>query len=186
MHRSSPANILSIDLLPACGLVIGAAVLIAASAKVQIPFWPVPMTLHTLAVLSLSVILGPRLGLAAMVAYLGAGLAGFPVFSGSPARGVGAAYLLGPTGGYLLGYLAASWLTGRLARDGGALRIALAMLAGLCLVYVAGLSWLAGFVPSKSLVATGLAPFLLADLLKVGLGTAIIIGWRSLRSGAAR
>lgn len=174
------------SLIRNCGLVVGAAALIAVSAKIQIPFWPVPMTLHTLAVLTLSVALGPRLGLAAMAAYLCAGLAGMPVFAGSPERGIGIAYALGPTGGYLFGYLVASWLTGFLAAGGGALRIAAAMLAGLAVVYAAGLAWLARFVPAEALIATGMAPFVPGDLLKIGLGVAMICGWRSLRSGTAR
>lgn len=168
------------------GLVAGAAVLIAISAKVQVPFWPVPMTLHTLAVLTLSAALGPRLGLAAMATYLGAGLAGLPVFSGSPDRGIGVAYALGPTGGYLMGYLVASWMTGLLAGNGGPVRVAAAMVAGLAVVYALGLSWLAAFVPMQELVATGLIPFLPGDLLKVGVGVALIACWRGLGGGASR
>lgn len=186
MQHAVSFNSHSLRLLRACGLAIGAAALIAAGAKVQIPFWPVPMTLHTLAVLGFSAAMGPRLGLAAMATYLCAGLAGLPVFSGSPERGIGLAYAVGPTGGYLLGFLIASWLTGRLAGKGGALRIAGAMMAGLAVVYALGLAWLAMFVPARSLVSVGLAPFLPGDLLKIGLGVAMICGWRNLRSGAAR
>ncbi|WP_411035994.1 biotin transporter BioY [Shinella sp. BYT-45] len=186
MHQSAAIRHRPSNVLRYWGLVIGAAALIAVSAKVQLPFWPVPMTLHTLAVLTLSVAMGPRLGLAAMAAYLGAGLTGLPIFSGSPERGIGLSHALGPTGGYLLGFLAASWLTGWLASNGSALRIAGAMLAGLAVVYAAGLAWLVAFVPARSLISTGLAPFLLGDLLKTGLGVALICGWRSLRSGAAR
>lgn len=186
MQQSVAYNPRPLNLLRACGFTIGAAALIAVSAKAQIPFWPVPMTLHTLAVLGLSVAMGPRLGLAAMATYLCAGLAGLPVFSGSPERGIGVAYALGPTGGYLLGYLTASWLTGWLAGNGGALRIAGAMVAGLVVVYAIGLAWLAMFVPAQSLISAGLAPFLPGDLLKIGLGVAMICGWRNLRSGAAR
>ncbi|MDG3575617.1 biotin transporter BioY [Rhizobium sp. YJ-22] len=186
MQHAVSFNSHSLRRLRACGLAIGAAALIAASAKVQIPFWPVPMTLHTLAVLGISAAMGPRLGLAAMATYLCAGLAGLPVFSGSPERGIGLAYAVGPTGGYLLGFLVASWLTGRLAGKGGALRIAGAMMAGLAVVYALGLAWLVMFVPARSLVSVGLAPFLPGDLLKIGLGVAMICGWRNLRSGAAR
>ena len=186
MQQPIALHVRPLDLLRVCGLTIGAAASIAASAKVQIPFWPVPMTLHTLTVLCLSVVLGPRLGLAAMATYLCAGLAGLPVFSGSPERGIGLAYAVGPTGGYLLGYLAASWLTGRLAGHGGALRIAGAMLAGLAVVYAFGLAWLCLFVPAHSLLSLGLAPFLLGDLIKIALAVALVCGFRSLRSGAAR
>ncbi len=186
MQQSIVFNSRPLNIVRDCGFTIAAAALITLSAKVQIPFWPVPMTLHTLAVLSLSVILGPRFGLAAMMAYLCAGLAGLPVFSGSPERGIGLSYVLGPTGGYLFGYLVASWLTGWLAGKGGALRIVGAMLAGLAVVYATGLAWLAMFVPAQSVIPIGLLPFVLGDLVKIGLGVTLICGWRNLRSEAVR
>ena len=97
------------------GLALAGAALITLGAKVQIPFWPVPMTLHTLSVFLVALTLGPRLGLAAMAAYLGAGAAGLPVFSGTPERGIGLSYMVGPTGGYLL---QACFATGARAADG--------------------------------------------------------------------
>ena len=166
-------------------LTIGAAALITLSAKVQVPFWPVPMTLHTLAVLLISVVLGPRLGFAAMSAYLAAGLAGLPVFSGSPERGIGLTYIVGPTGGYLLGYLIASWLTGWLAQGRGLLLTGAAMMAGLAVVYAAGLVWLMNFVPAAKVVAAGFAPFILGDLVKIVLALLIIAVWRGSRRDAA-
>lgn len=169
--------------LATIALVIGGAAVITISAKIQVPFWPVPMTLHTLAVLSLSVLLGPRLAFAAMATYLAAGLAGLPVFSGAPERGIGLAYVLGPTGGYLLGYLAASWLTGWLeqrpwAQGRRLIGAAAAMLAGLAVVYAAGLLWLAAYLPSGQLVAAGFAPFILGDLVKVGVALALVVTLR--------
>lgn len=164
-------------------MVLAAAVLITLSAKVQIPFWPVPMTLHTLAVLAISAILGPRLRLAAMSAYLAAGLAGLPVFSGAPERGIGLAYMMGPTGGYLFGYLMASCLTGWLAQGRGIAGTAVAMLAGLCVVYAAGMAWLAAFVPVSHLLAAGFLPFILGDLVKIGIALALIAGVRRVRAG---
>lgn len=165
------------------GLVLCAATLITIAAKVQIPFWPVPMTLHTLAVLTLSVALGPRLGLAAMATYLAAGLSGLPIFSGSPERGIGFAYAMGPTGGYLIGYLLASWLTPTLAASGNLLHTAAAMLIGLAVTYICGLLWLTAFVPASNLIATGLTPFLFGDLVKVALSVALIYGWQSFAKG---
>ncbi|WBU58991.1 biotin transporter BioY [Paracoccus albus] len=166
-------------------LTIGAAALITLSAKVQVPFWPVPMTLHTLAVLLISVMLGPRLGFAAMSAYLAAGLAGLPVFSGSPERGIGLVYMVGPTGGYLLGYLIASWLTGWLAQGRGLVPSAAAMLAGLAVVYAAGMAWLLNFVPAGKVVAAGFAPFILGDLVKIVLALTIVAAWRGMRRDSA-
>lgn len=98
----------AITLWPGLGVALCGAVLITLGAKLQVPFWPVPMTLHTLAVFFLAAAFGPRLGMAAMAAYLVAGAAGLPVFSGTPARGIGLAYMVGPTGGYLAGYLLAA------------------------------------------------------------------------------
>lgn len=158
-------------------IVITGTCLMVLAAKTQIPFWPVPMTLHTLAVMAFAVALGPRMAVSIFAAYLALGAAGLPVFSGSPERGVGLAYMLGPTGGYLAGYLAASWLVGTLARGRRLAGQVLAMLSGLALVYAAGLAWLAWFVPVSQLAAVGLWPFLLGDLLKlcvVAAGSALL------------
>ncbi|MFC0218648.1 biotin transporter BioY [Pseudochelatococcus lubricantis] len=143
--------------------------LITLAAKIQIPFWPTPMTLHTLAVMAIAVAAGPRLATATFLAYLAAGAAGFPVFSGTPERGIGVAYMVGPTGGYLLGYLAASWITGALAQGRGVIGRVLAMLAGLAVIYAAGLLWLAFYVPAGRIVALGFTPFILGDLLKIAV-----------------
>ncbi|QCI68984.1 biotin transporter BioY [Phreatobacter stygius] len=152
------------------GLVTVAGVaLMTLSAKVQIPFWPVPMTLHTLAVMAFAVAFGPRQATAIFVAYLAAGASGLPVFSGSPARGVGLTYMAGPTGGYLLGYLLATPLVGVLAAGRATLGRIGAMLAGLALVYGCGLAWLALSVPAGRLLALGLSPFILGDLVKIGI-----------------
>lgn len=151
------------------GVVVSGVALMTLAAHTQIPFWPVPMTLHMLAVMAFAVALGPRMATMILAAYLAAGAAGLPVFSGTPERGIGIAYMAGPTGGYLLGFLIASTLTGWLAAGRGILGRTLAMLAGLVVIYAAGLSWLAQFVPSDKLIALGLAPFLLGDLVKIGI-----------------
>jgi len=160
------------------------AALITLGAKVQIPFWPVPMTLHTLAVFLIAAALGPRFGLAAMAAYLGAGAIGLPVFSGTPERGIGLAYMAGPTGGYLAGYLLAAGLIGWLAAGRGWMGRALAMLAGLVVVYAAGLAWLAVFVPAPKLLAAGLTPFILGDLVKIALAATLLSGLNRLKARA--
>lgn len=158
-------------------VVIAGVVLMVLAAKTQIPFWPVPMTLHTFAVMAFAVALGPQMAVSIVAAYLAVGAAGLPVFSGSPERGIGLAYLLGPTGGYLAGYLAASWLVGTLARGRRLAGQLVAMLVALALVYSAGLAWLALFVPASQLAAVGLWPFLPGDLLKlcvVAAGSALL------------
>lgn len=157
-------------------IALSGAAFITLGAKVQIPFWPVPMTLHTLAVFFVAAMLGPRPGMVAMIAYLGAGAMGLPVFSGSPERGTGLAYMAGPTGGYLLGFLVASGLVGWLAEGRSWIGRALAMLTGLAVVYAAGLTWLAAFLPRTELLAAGLTPFLLGDLVKVALAATLVSG----------
>ncbi|SEP42721.1 biotin transport system substrate-specific component [Methylobacterium sp. ap11] len=162
-------------------VVVAGVLLVTLAAKVQIPFWPVPMTLHTLAIMALAVGLGPRLAVATVLGYLAAGAAGLPVFSGTPERGIGLAYMAGPTGGYLAGYLAAAGLTGALAAGRGLLGRVTAMLAGLAAIYGLGLAWLALFVPADRVVALGLLPFLLGDLVKIGLvaaGCSVLPGLR--------
>ncbi|MFN3527342.1 MAG: biotin transporter BioY, partial [Paracoccus sp. (in: a-proteobacteria)] len=146
------------------GITLAAAALIAISAKVQVPFWPVPMTLQTMAVMGLAVVLGPRLGLAAMGSYLAAGLAGLPVFA---TAGAGLGYLAGPTAGFLLGMMLAMAVTGVLAQGRGVAGRGLAMLAGLGAIYVPGLLWLSNFVPSERVLAAGFTPFILGDLVKL-------------------
>lgn len=156
--------------LPRQALMIVAGVaLMTLAAKTQVAFWPVPMTLHTLAVMGFAVALGPRMACAIFIAYLATGAAGLPVFSGSPERGIGLAYMIGPTGGYLAGFLLASWLTGWLAQNGTLLRRVFAMLAGLVVVYACGMTWLVAFVPAAKALSVGVAPFILGDLVKIGV-----------------
>lgn len=157
--------------------IIAGAALMTIAAKTQIPFWPVPMTLHTLAVMAFAIAFGPRIAVAIFLTYLAAGAAGLSVFSGSPERGIGLAYMAGPTGGYLAGYLVASWLVGTLALGKSTLGRMGAMLTGLATVYALGAAWLAAYVPLDRLLSVGVVPFLLGDLMKIGLvavGTAIL------------
>ena len=156
--------------LPRQALMIVAGVaLMTLAAKTQVPFWPVPMTLHTLAVMGFAVALGPRMACTIFIAYLATGATGLPVFSGSPERGIGLAYMIGPTGGYLAGFLVASWLTGCLAQNGTLLRRVFAMWAGLVVVYACGMAWLLAFVPTAKVLSVGVAPFILGDLVKIGV-----------------
>lgn len=171
MSRSStlsPENRIALSVRTVPTIIAGTA-LMTLAAKAQIPFWPVPITLHTMAVMAFAVAFGPRIAVSIFLVYLTAGAVGLPVFSGSPERGIGLGYLAGPTGGYLLGYLVASWLVGVLATGKGTLRRVSAMLAGMIPIYGIGIAWLAVYVPVGQLLAVGVMPFLLGDLVKIGV-----------------
>lgn len=154
-------------------------VLLALSAKVQVPFWPVPMTMQTLVVLLLGTAYGARLAVATVLLYLAEGLAGLPVFAGV---GAGPAYMAGPTAGYLVGFIAAAWLAGALAERGwdrSLLGVTAAMALGHGVVFVPGIAWLATFLGIDKAIAVGLLPFLGGTVLKTLLGTALMqAAWR--------
>jgi biotin transport system substrate-specific component len=147
--------------------------LMTLSAKVQIPFWPVPLTLHTVAVMAFAATFGAGTAGAICLGYLLAGAVGLPVFSGTPERGIGLAYMMGPTGGYLAGFLVASILVGALAAGRGIGFRIIAMLAGLAVIYLLGVAWLSAFVPADKLWSAGVWPFLIGDLIKVVLAACL-------------
>lgn len=165
-------------------LVLAGSLFIALSAQLalRLPFSSVPITGQTLAVLLTGALLGSRRGALSALAYLGEGLAGLPVFAGGAG---GAAPLLGPTGGYLAGFVAAAYVTGWLAERGWYRRagtVVLAMLLGNVLLYAPGLAWLARFVGADKALALGLYPFIAGDLLKIALAASLLpLGWKLLR-----
>jgi biotin transport system substrate-specific component len=150
-------------------IAVAGAALMTLAAKTQVPFWPVPMTLHVAAVMGFAVLLGPRMATGVFLTYLAVGAVGIPVFSGSPERGMGLAYMMGPTGGYLAGFLLASYLVGTLSTGRRLIGRFGAMLTGLGLVYACGVAWLALYVPANTLFAVGVAPFILGDLVKIAV-----------------
>lgn len=150
-------------------MVLAGVAILTASAKITVPFWPVPMTLQTMAIMAIALATGPRVACATVLGYLAAGAVGLPVFAGTPERGIGLAYMVGPTGGYLLGYLIASWLVGALAQGRGTLARFGIMMAGMIPVYVLGLAWLAAFVPLEKVAEYGFTPFILGDTIKIAL-----------------
>lgn len=159
-------------------IVFVGSLLLALSAKVQIPFWPVPMTLQTMVVLAAGMALGWRLAGATVLLYLAEGAMGLPVFAGTPEKGIGLAYMMGPTGGYLLGFLLAAllcgWLAGR-GWDRHPLTALGAMLLGNAVIYASGLLWLGTLIGwDKPVLELGLYPFLAGDALKVALGAALL------------
>jgi biotin transport system substrate-specific component len=180
---SSGADAISTPLKLAATLFIMMLTAAAAQISVPLPFTPVPFTFQPMIVLLGGALLGPRLGACSQILYLVAGLAGLPVFAASATLPQGAGRLLGPTGGYLMAYPAAAWMTGWLAARGFDRRYftaVLAMIGGLCVIFTAGVTWLAPFVGSfGASVRAGLLPFLLADLVKVCLAAAVLPAlWR--------
>lgn len=152
-----------------------------AHLAIPLPFNPIPFTGQTFAILLVGALFGKKLGALTVAMYVAEGAAGLPVF----AMGAGPAYVAGPTGGYLLGCIAAAWITGALAERGwdrSVPRAALAMLAGNAAIYVFGLAWLSRFVDSGILLQTGLYPFIITDLLKMSLAAiALPAGWSLIR-----
>ncbi len=155
-------------------LVLGASLLLALSAQIALPlpFSPVPVTGQTLAVLLLGALLGSRRGALSVLTYMVEGAVGLPVFAGG---GSGPAWLLGPTGGYLLGFVAAAWAVGWLSEHLGDRSVAgtlVILLAGSAVIYLFGLLWLARFVGADRALALGLLPFVPGDSLKIALAVA--------------
>ena len=172
-------------LLRGAVLAVAGTALLTISAKIQIPFYPVPMTLQTFVVLALGMAYGWRLGGATLLLYLAEGAIGLPVFAGTPEKGIGLAYMLGSTGGYLAGFVLAAAVCGWLAERGwdrNLARTAAAMLIGNTIIYVPGLLWLGGLYGwDKPILEWGLTPFLYGDLAKLALSTAVLpLAWKWL------
>ncbi len=162
-------------------LVLAGTAVLAIAAKIKVPFWPVPMTLQTLAIMALAAAYGSRLAVVTVVAYLAEGLIGLPVFTNTPPAIAGPAYFLGPTGGFLIGFVALAFIVGIAADRGRSrsfARLFAAMIIADIVVFVLGFVWLAWFATLSNGAAglgvatafsAGVAPFLLADLLKIVL-----------------
>ena len=159
---------------------------VAAQISVPLPFTPVPLTFQAMAVLVGGAALGSRLGMASQVLYLALGIAGLPVFAASPTLAPGPARLLGPTGGYLMAYPLAAFVTGWLAERGFDRRYVTAVAAmscGLAVVFAGGVLWLARVVqPVSAALAAGFYPFIVEDVIKLLVAGAVMPGlWRLTR-----
>jgi len=147
---------------------------IAAQLAIRLPYTPVPVTMQTLFVLLAGIVLGPRDGFYAMIAYIGIGIAGAPVFAGMT---FGPAVLFGPTGGYLLAFPAAALLTGVITRSlrGGKPAVLIASLAGSAVILLGGTTylWLLSGQSLSGVLAMAVVPFILADLVKVAVAVTL-------------
>ncbi|MDW3225602.1 MAG: biotin transporter BioY [Paracoccaceae bacterium] len=159
-------------------LVVVGIALLTMAAQIKVPMWPVPITMGTFAVLTIGAAYGARLGLVTILGYMIIGALGFDVFAGSTAEKFGLEYMMGGTGGYLLGYVLATVMLGFLAQRGwdrSAAWMALAMLIGNVLIYIPGLAWLGMLYGwDKPILEWGLTPFLIGDFLKLALAAALL------------
>ncbi|MBL6928309.1 MAG: biotin transporter BioY [Rhodospirillales bacterium] len=166
-------------------LALAGTALLTLSAKTQVPFWPVPMTMQTFVVLVIAMAYGPRLGVATIALYLAQGAAGLPVFAGTPATGIGLAYMAGPTGGYLVGFMAAAVAVGALARRGWDRNILsglAAFLIGDAIIFACGVGWLSALIGIEKAFTAGMLPFLPGEALKIALAAALLAtSWKFIK-----
>jgi biotin transport system substrate-specific component len=201
-YRASTRAALAPTLLPFAGnrtvqeivLVLAGTALIAIAAKIKVPFYPVPMTLQTLAIGLIAATYGLRLGTLTVIAYLSEGLLGLPIFTNTPPAVAGPLYFLGPTGGFLIGFAVLAMVVGWAADRGfdrSAIRLFAAILVGEILMFALGFIWLAWFAQLSSggsgfgvaiALAAGVTPFIWGDLLKSAL-TAFLVpaAWSLLK-----
>lgn len=166
-------------------LAVAGTIALWISAKINVPFYPVPMTMQTFVVMAIGMAYGWRLGGATLLLYLAEGAAGLPVFAGTPEKGIGVAYMVGPTGGYLIGFVAAAAVVGWLAERGWDRNVVTtfaAMVIGTIVIYAFGLAWLGSVIGwDKPVLDFGVIPFLPGDLFKIALASALLpLTWRLL------
>ena len=153
-------------------IVLIGSILLAISAKIKIPFYPVPMTMQTLVVLIIGIGFGWKLGVATIMLYLFEGIIGLPVFSGTPEKGIGLVYFTGPTMGYLIGFLIAAFFAGKFNFDNNLIKNFLKLTFATSFIYILGILWLGGLIGwDKPIFKLGAQPFLLAELFKILLVT---------------
>ena len=158
------------------------SVILAISSKVKIPFYPVPMTMQTLAILIIGIGFGWKIGMATVALYLFEGIIGLPVFSGTPEKGVGLIYFTGPTMGYLIGFLIAVFFAGKFNYDNNLIKNFLKLTFATSLIYVLGMIWLGSLIGwDKPVFKLGAQPFLLAELFKILLATFSLHQIRKIR-----
>jgi biotin transport system substrate-specific component len=150
------------------------SIILAISAKIKIPFYPVPMTMQTFVVLFLGISFGYKIAIATVGLYLIEGIAGIPVFSNSPERGVGLIYFTGPTMGYLIGFMSACFLASFITTKDNYFMILSKLILSVSTIYILGVVWLGILIGwDKPLVQLGVTPFLLAEFIKIALLTVL-------------
>ena len=151
-------------------IIILGSLLLTLSAKIKIPFYPVPMTMQTFVVLMLGITLGSKLGAFTVLIYIIEGIFGLPVFSNSPEKGIGVAYFTGPTMGYLIGFVFAAYIAGNVSLKMNFFKITIIILISVSIIYLLGMLWLGNLLTwNKPIFELGAKPFLFAELFKVTL-----------------
>ena len=162
-------------LIKICLISILGSILLTISAKIKIPFYPVPMTMQTFVVLFLGISFGYKVGVITIILYLLEGISGLPVFSNSPEKGIGIAYFVGPTMGYLIGFIFACFLAGYFKYTSNYLINFLKILISTSIIYIFGILWLGTLIGwDKPILQLGVFPFLLAELFKILLLTLLL------------
>tara|TARA_B100000427_G_scaffold42962_1_gene31447 strand:+ start:211 stop:759 length:549 start_codon:yes stop_codon:yes gene_type:complete len=159
----------SSNILKKISLVIFGTIFLTISAKIKVPFYPVPMTMQTFVVVIIGIAFGWKLGLATIFAYLFEGAVGLPVFAGTPEKGIGLSYMIGPTGGYLVGFISAVFISGFVNLNKNIfikfLLVSLAVLA----IYLTGVPWLAYLAGWEVAYVWGIKNFVLAEIFKIAI-----------------
>ena len=149
-------------------------VILTISAKIKIPFYPVPMTMQTFVVMLLGISFGYKIALAAVALYLFEGIMGLPVFSNSPEKGIGLVYFTGPTMGYLVGFLPACFLASFIKSNDNYFLIFTKLIISISFIYILGVLWLGTLIGwEKPIFELGVMPFLLAEIFKIALVTVL-------------
>ena len=163
-------NLTQAKLFKSLVVIVLGSIALTISAKIKIPFYPVPMTMQTFVVLFLGISLGYKIGLASISLYLIEGIAGLPVFSNSPEKGVGLVYFTGPTMGYLIGFLTACYLASKIKIDDNFFVVLFKLIIATSTIYIMGIIWLGTLIGwDKPIFALGAKPFLLAEIFKIML-----------------
>ncbi len=163
-------------------VIILGSIALTISSKIKIPFYPVPMTMQTFVVLFLGISFGYKIGLATIGLYLLEGIAGLPVFSNSPERGMGIVYFTGPTMGYLIGFLSACYLASFVNSKDNLFKTVIKLTIAVSTIYIFGVIWLGILLGwDKPLFSLGVTPFLLAETFKIILLSLLVKKFISLR-----
>ena len=159
----------SSNILKKIVLVVIGTLLLTISAKIKVPFYPVPMTMQTFVVVLIGITLGWKLGLLTIFAYLFEGAIGLPVFAGTPEKGIGISYMIGPTGGYLVGFIASVFIAGFVNLNKNIfVKFSLISLA-IFAIYITGVPWLAYLAGWEVAYIWGIKSFVLAEVLKISI-----------------